>query len=153
MSAVSYEDEGIVHIITRCPALNQIRKLYIPKIKAVLQNLQYYNLCPSNVNSRESLTQFILDSNWVSTSDNEETIQHFNRLASELCHKLHLERTKLLRMWWLPVTCNTHFPRISPEFSSILSCRTRSTPWCAYWKAAYTEKRKRKNVSVCLYAV
>ncbi len=53
------EDEDIVHIITRCPALNQIRKLYIPKIKAVLQNLQYYNCVHQMFISRESLTQFI----------------------------------------------------------------------------------------------
>ncbi|MES9880886.1 MAG: reverse transcriptase family protein [Sedimenticola sp.] len=91
------EDEDIIHVITRCPALEEVRRIYIPRIKFELQKYQDPGTPQFNPNTREKLTQIILDSNWLPVKINDANIQRINRLTTELCYKLHLERSQLLR--------------------------------------------------------
>ncbi|MES9882130.1 MAG: reverse transcriptase family protein [Sedimenticola sp.] len=92
------EDEDIIHTITRCPALERIRRQFIPSITAEIAkhigpNSQhvYMNGC-----NRETLTKLILDSSWIESKT--PNLQHLNRLSTELCYKIHLERCRLLRV-------------------------------------------------------
>jgi hypothetical protein len=91
------EDEDIVHMVTRCPALEKLRRQYIPRIKEEIRKIKGSDFLSTNDGNRQIYTKLILDSSWLQPTTPDSTTL-INRLSLELCHKLHLERCRLLRV-------------------------------------------------------
>ncbi len=90
------EDENIVHMMTRCPVFHEIRKQYIPRIYNELAKLQNTHLWQS-AKWKDILTKIIVDSTHLCETGSKLDLRLLNRLSTELCDKIHLQRIGLLR--------------------------------------------------------
>lgn len=92
------ESEDIIHVLTRCPVYHEIRKTHIPKINKELIKLLGIDIWRSNYRSRGALTKIILDSSYLHNVKTNLDLRQINRLSTELCDKIHLQRISMLRI-------------------------------------------------------
>ena len=91
------ESEDIVHILTKCPATDQVRKKYMPVVLNSIPSV--YIQKPRIAESKHLLTQYILDPSHPKITDiidipiaMYETVESVTR---NMCFALHVARTNL----------------------------------------------------------
>lgn len=92
------ESEDLVHMITTCPVLYHIRKEGFAKLKqlviSIVGSLKYKEL----FYDKQEITKLIIDcTSFKSVITKAEDINAVTRMSTELCHKLHIQRTLVLQ--------------------------------------------------------
>ena len=89
------EDEDIVHMLTQCPALSEVRSLHLDDVKRCLQDALGPHAWSDLIRDTGTLVQLIIDCQKLAPGRIPEdrnllnTIESYSRL---LCYKLHLKR-------------------------------------------------------------
>ncbi len=95
------EPEDIVHVLTRCPEYHKFRKTYIPKINkelSLILGTHLRNLEPNISLIGTTLTKVILDSNHLHQYKESNNMARLNRLSTEFCDKINIQRIISLKV-------------------------------------------------------
>lgn len=93
------EDEDIVHMLTRCPALNTTRQQYLGDIKQSLQHFLGSGSWSTRFTNPVRIVQLIVDCQKLVPDvipENKRLIHDIETKARLFCFKLHLKRLHLL---------------------------------------------------------
>ena len=90
-------DEDIVHMLTQCSALHEIRREQMQILKKSVVEYTCKTTWKSHFNNPESITQLILDCTLFRTLFNSSSqLDDIMRKTTDLCCKLHVHRLCLL---------------------------------------------------------
>ena len=89
------EDEDIVHMLIRCPALNEVRITCINELKKCIQTWLGTGEWTRRIRNTNTLVQLIVDCRKLVPDVLPDTTEMLNVIESKsrlLCYKLHLKR-------------------------------------------------------------
>lgn len=92
------EDEDIVHMLTRCPALSTVRTTYINELKQCIQSTLGSGEWARRIRDSNTLVQLIVDCRKLVPDvlpNNTEMLNVIESKTRLLCYKLHLKRLYL----------------------------------------------------------
>ena len=92
------EDEDLVHMLTRCPALSETRNTYMRNIKQNFEAVVGSKAWSERIRDSSTLVQMIVDCRKlvpVTIPDNERLLCSIEVSSRILCYKLHLKRLYL----------------------------------------------------------
>ena len=92
------EDEDLVHMLTRCPALTETRNTYMRNIKQNLEAVVGSTAWSERIRDSSTLVQMIVDCRKlvpVTIPDNERLLCSIEVSSRILCYKLYLKRLYL----------------------------------------------------------
>ena len=90
-------EENLEHVVTRCPAYNNIRKIYFPKIKSCVTNRICSSNWPKNFNDMAIICQLIVDCQMLALEklpDDKTFLGEIESLTRDFSHFIHLERLR-----------------------------------------------------------
>ena len=92
------EDEDIVHMLIRCPALSAVRTTYINELKQCIQSLLGPGEWTRRIKDSNTLVQLTVDYRKLVPNvlpNNSEILNVIENKTRLLCYKLHLKRLYL----------------------------------------------------------
>ena len=92
------EDEDLVHMLTRCPALNIVRTRYINELKQCINSTLGPGEWARRITDSETLVQLIVDCRKLAPDilpNNTEFLDVIETKTRLLCYKVHLKRLYL----------------------------------------------------------
>ena len=93
------EDENLVHMLTRCPALGSVRQRYLSDIKQCLQQTTGVEVWSKCLPGASKIVQLIIDCQKlvpVVIPDNIVLLREIEEKSRLFCYKLHMKRLYLL---------------------------------------------------------
>lgn len=92
------ESEDIVHMLTTCPVLHEVRKEGLSKMKHLVASMIGVDDWRRYFTDKVAITKLIIDCTHFShIFTKPEDIDAIMRLSTDLCHKLHTKRTLSLQ--------------------------------------------------------
>lgn len=92
------EDEDLVHMLVRCPALSETRNSYLKDIKQCVQDCLGQHAWRDRIQDANTLVQLIVDCQKLVPNiipDNTELLKTIEVKSRLLCYKLHMKRLYL----------------------------------------------------------